>query len=272
MIEYSKLEELVLEVLKNNMENRQFQFQDILNEIAQKKGVKDHPSHPDVLYLNPPPLEPQEAFLVSQIVWDLIVQRVLTVGTLTMHEWPWLSLTEFGKAIIKDSFFLYDPDGYVENVKKLVPNIDNVILQYLQEGARCFKQGIFFASSAMLGAAAEKSILLLLDSIGKAETNSKNITQIKNLLDQPKLPSIFDLVENTCAAVIRAGKIPYKVNEGCIQHLHSFFEMIRVHRNDSVHPKFGQVDKFKIVLSLQGMPAALSVIYNLMNWFHNNKI
>ena len=52
----------------------------------------------------------------------------------------------------------------------------------------------------------------------------------------------------------------------------SLFEMIRVERNDAIHPITGQVNKDKVLLSLQTIPTALESIKKIIEWFGNNSI
>jgi len=92
------------------------------------------------------------------------------------------------------------------------------------------------------------------------------------LLDRPNLPEIFDTIMKTVNSLIKAKSIPYFVHQGCTEHLMSLFEMIRVQRNDAIHPITGQVDRTKVFLSLQTLPTALESINKLIEWFGNNSI
>src|SRR4051812_31962665 len=35
--------------------------------------------------------------LIREIIWDLIIQRVLTIGDFHNHTWPFLTVTEYGR-------------------------------------------------------------------------------------------------------------------------------------------------------------------------------
>jgi len=72
--------------------------------------------------------------------------------------------------------------------------------------------------------------------------------------------------------LIEANKMPYSVHEGNTQHLLSMFEMIRVQRNDAVHPAIGEVNRAKVFLTIQTLPPALEVTYRLIEWFATNQI
>ena len=64
----------------------------------------------------------------------------------------------------------------------------------------------------------------------------------------------------------------YAVHQGCSEHLISLFEMIRVQRNDAVHPTVGDVNRDKVFLTIQTLPTAISCVYKLIEWFKSNEI
>lgn len=123
----------------------------------------------------------------------------------------------------------------------------------------------------MAGAAAEKATLLLLSAICKWTSDPQEKQKCEQLLDKGRLPAIFDKITDTLTALTKSGgPIPYTVHQGCIEHLFSLFEMIRVQRNDAVHPACATVDRTKVFRSLQTMPVALQVVYRLIKWFEES--
>lgn len=221
-----------------------------------------------------PQLHDEDYTAISEIVWDLIVERILTHGMNRNNlEWPWLRLTDHGKAVLSgaNSGF-YDPDEYVNLLVTMAPSVDDVVKQYALESVRAFRQNLLFASAVMIGAASEKSILLLLASIGNAHSNAKTKKIIVDLLDRPRLPTIFDTINDVLQQLVASGTIPYSVHQGSSQHLLSAAEMIRMQRNDAVHPAAGQVNKDKVFLSIQTFPAMLGATYHLIDWFSVNTI
>ena len=91
----------------------------------------------------------------------------------------------------------------------------------------------------MIGAAAEKAILPLLQAITDSISSPSSKSKATQLLDRPNLPEIFDLITKTLNPLIKAKTIPYSVHQGCAEHLLSLFEMICVQRNDAIHPITG---------------------------------
>jgi hypothetical protein len=61
-----------------------------------------------------------------------------------------------------------DVAGYIRHLCSLVPSLDPVIRQYVQEGLGSFERGMYFSAAVMLGAASEKEIYLLGRSLASA--------------------------------------------------------------------------------------------------------
>ncbi len=208
---------------------------------------------------------------IDEMLWDLIIERFVTFGSVDGNaeaRHPFIILTNRGKQLLEgnDPHF-YISDEYVALLEKLAPDVDDITKQYAFEAVRCYRHNLIFSAAVMIGAAAERCILSLLESVASWESDPKKAKTARNLLKSVKLPSIFNLISDTLERAIRDYGMPYSVHEGASSHLISFQEMIRVQRNDAVHPSAGKVSRDSVFLSLQTFPNALSVIYRLANWF-----
>ncbi len=279
MIEKHVLRALVLEVLSHTPKT---QIVSAINDVERLVVERDlFPSSDDCQrldvdyhYYQEKQLNPIDKLTINEIIWDLLIERVVTPGfDASNPNLPFFRLTEFGKDHISQSApHYYDPQGYMEFLKNIVQNLDPVIEQYIVESLNCCRRQLFFASAVMIGAAAEKAILLLLQAITDSMSNPSKERKAVQLLDRPNLPEIFDTIRKTLNPLIKAKTIPYSVHQGCTEHLMSLFEMIRVQRNDAIHPITGQVDRTKVFLSLQTIPTALESINRLIEWFGSNSI
>ncbi len=262
MLDKQILRSLIFEVLKREPDT---QLVNLINAVERLAKQQDLLKSPHFLLSN------EDKSQVIEICWDLIVERIITPGTSRSSDssWPFFRTTPLGNTVIGESLpHYYDPDAYIKYLKNNVQGLDNVIEQYIFEGVNCFKRQLFFASAVMLGAAAEKAVLLLLESMANAVSDPKEKKKIQELLDRPRLPEIFSKIEAILATLIQSNRIPYTVHQGCTEHLLSLFEMVRVQRNDAVHPVVGNVDKAKVFLSLQALPAALEIVYKLIDWLN----
>lgn len=277
MIPYTTLREIILEALLQDPKTQVSNLIDHVGRLAeQKKLIRRSAQHGSIVYSSSYGriLAPDDELNINQIVWDLVTERIITPGIDTNNlEWPWLRLTDFGKSVASDSSTkYYDPDGYIARLQILVPNVDEVIVQYLSEALNCFRQQLFFSASVMCGAAAEKAVLLLLTSTAKYESDAKKKKELEGLLERPNLPRIFESIQSKVDQLIEKKELPYTVHQGSSQHLLSLFEMIRVHRNEAVHPNAGKVTREKIFLSIQTIPEALQVLLRLTDWFNKEDL
>ena len=86
----------------------------------------------------------QDGETEREIVWDLIVARVLTIGMNDAKpNWPWLKVTAYGKKVINSETPVpHDPSGYLGRVREDIPKIDLVIFTYLEESIRTYRSTI----------------------------------------------------------------------------------------------------------------------------------
>ena len=148
-----------------------------------------------------------------------------------------------------------DVDGYMRSLRNLVPNLDSIIEQYIVEGLSSFERRTYFAAAVMVGAAAEKAIYLMADSILGAIKDTARQQKFSKLVEQRRLSALFDSIEDTVRGANNI--IPYPILDGAVSHLMSLFEAIRVQRNDAVHPMNATVSPDSIRLCFHAFPYAL---------------
>ena len=61
------------------------------------------PGGPGINYFSEPRLSHENETDLQEVVWSLIVDRVLTPGADAMNpQWPWLRMTESGRRIVEE--------------------------------------------------------------------------------------------------------------------------------------------------------------------------
>ena len=211
--------------------------------------------------------------LIDEILWDLVIERLVTFGSrrdTAEPRWPFIYLTERGREVASGRPSPYDPDSYIRNLRQRVPNLDDILAQYLLEAAESFRRGLLFGAAVLCGAAAERAVLMLLEAIEAWEPDPTRKAQARSLLDRPRLPGIFTLIDTAVEDAKRNYLMPYAVHQGSDRHLLAFQEIIRVQRNDAVHPAIAAVSKEQVYLLIQTLPAALQVLEGIRQWFIAN--
>jgi hypothetical protein len=165
-----------------------------------------------------------------------------------------------------------DARSYLEFLRQLLPALDTVIMQYIVEALKAFEREAYFATAVMIGAASEKAVYLLADSLVRALKSTARRTALEKALGGRSLFALLDQVRETIDTE-SAGKnapIPYSASEGASAHLASLFEAIRTQRNDAVHPMKGTVSASSVRLLLHSLPSALATTEKLKAWFDAN--
>lgn len=118
-------------------------------------------------------LNAQDKAAVLDVLWGLISERVLMPGDeQSNYNFPLVQVTPFGHKVLSELAPSYhDPSAYMENLKRLLPALDPIVEQYVSEALLSFKRQLVFASAVMIGAAAEKSVLLLLEALLNSVTD-----------------------------------------------------------------------------------------------------
>jgi len=112
--------------------------------------------------------------LAQQVFHELYLERIIISGSgpnsmSHLMDWPFYRVTEYGKKVLETAEYEpHDPDGYLANLRGELPNLDDVILRYLDESLTSFRHGLLLASAVTLGCAAEKAMLLFVEAFGNA--------------------------------------------------------------------------------------------------------
>ena len=210
---------------------------------------------------------------ISQAIIGLIVEQLVTIGAKSgtyEPSWPSIVLTAIGKTWAHEtSVQLRDPDRYGALLKGHAPDIEQATVEYAVEALKCLQQNLLLACAVMIGAAAEREIFRLGRAVLPSLTDQREVKKLDEALERGQLPSLFHGIRVAIARAVESGSLPYKIHQGSVEHLLSFQEMVRVHRNEAVHSGPEPITKEKVFLSLQTLPTALGVIDRLRRWFES---
>jgi hypothetical protein len=211
--------------------------------------------------------------LLLEVIWSLIVQGILVPGLDDSNQaWPFLRLTEYGRRCVEEDRILpHDPDGYLREFQKAIPNADPAIFEYLTESLQCFIHGLNRAAAVMLGGASEKAVLLLIENYTKSIAD--DTTKLRFESEVQKAQSIFRTYElfDKQFSVIRK-RMPKTLTESVDSLLRGVFDLIRNSRNDAGHPASGTfVDRDVVYSHLRLFIPYCERIYGLIGWFETNR-
>ncbi len=268
-IPLSELHSLVLETFKKKPETQYIGLcSDVANLAIEKKIVSNNKQIGSIGGFC---LGDKDEDRVREIIWDLIVERVVTIGINSSNpEWPHLKLTDYGKKIINSSMPVpHDPSGYVNRIKSEIKNLDPIILTYLEESLKTYNINALLSSTIALGCASEKALLLLIESYKNAIQDIEKQTEFKRKTEKRFIKTQFD---NFTKSLRTLQHIPKDITDGLDIELLGLFEMIRNNRNDAGHPTGKSIDKEHAFANLQVFIPYCKKIYQLISYFQSNQI
>lgn len=271
-ISYEQTRSLVIEKLKSAPSGQIVGLHHDIARLAVDRGLT---SKPNMTVMNQP-YEPPAKYKswIEEIIWDLIIEGLVRPGLgdgSSNNGMPWYHVSKYGKTFLNSpSPQPYDPDGYLSIVQS-IPNVDGIILTYLEESLKAFRIHCLLSSVITLGCASEKAILLLIDACENAIGNptdratfvkKTNTISIKRKHDEFK--SILD------SKIVPA--LPREIKENLDNYLTGIFSIIRSHRNDAGHPSGNVVQREHLYAYLTTFPEYLKKVYSLINWLTTNTI
>jgi hypothetical protein len=211
--------------------------------------------------------------LVNEVIWDLIVERVLTVGSDSSNqELPFVRLTEFGAEVVKQQRWSpYDPDEYLKELADKVPKLAKLCEIYIAEALTCFRGGAYLATAVMLGAASEGNVLDLLDRYHAAMANA-GMPEHSGYQDKvQKARSFYEKYQifRRYFDPVRP-KLPGRLVDDWEGQMDGVLNLIRNYRNDAGHPTMTKVERMGAFRTLVLFGHYCERIEQVGDWLESN--
>lgn len=211
--------------------------------------------------------------LMQEVVWQLIIQGVLTPGKDAPNpELPWFRITNYGSRVLQEERFIpHDPSGYLEEVKKVTSRkVGQTSLPYVEEALRCFTSGCNVASIMMLGIAAEAVLLDLCNAMQASlkDPTAKQKFEKLTWVGQ-KHRWVMDTYDELPNAV-KKDKLPGSLR----LTLGSLYDLIRKQRNEIGHPtkQPPEIDRERAYVSFRMFPPFIADVRAFANYCKRNEL
>lgn len=272
-LSHDEVRSIILDSFKSDSSSQYESLCGAVAYLAIQKGIVPNPN-PNNSYMSSVDLhlQEQDKNKVREIIWDLIIERVLTIGMNANNaNWPWLSLTEYGKRVVDSELPVpHDPNGYLERVRNEIPDIDPVIFTYLEESLRTYNINALLSSTVSLGCASERGLLLLIEAYAAAITDPGRKQKFEEKTTGRMIKRQFDEFRKAFSSV--QGSMPANLLDGFDTTLLGVFEIIRNNRNDAGHPTGKTIPKEQAFANLQVFIPYCKKIYQLISFFKSNPI
>lgn len=193
--------------------------------------------------------------IIHEIVWDLIIQRILTFSDQGM---PWLRVTDYGKEVVKNRGITpHDHNGYIANIKAKAPAISELAVDYLYEGLLCFRAGAQRAASVMIGVVSEE---VFSDMARALEAKTEKVILPKTYKPFKQVRRDFEKYFNP----IKIG-LPKSIQDNIDNTLTGIYEVIKRARDDSGHPTGTQITRDEVNANLSVLPLYIERVYKVID-------
>lgn len=233
-------------------------------ELAVKKGLIKNPAYG--LYQFTKKIAQSSHKLITSILWELVIQGILFVESPSSNTY---NITEYGlKVLAAEKPIPHDPEGYLEYLKKEVPNIDSVIYTYISEAVNAYNYRLYLSATTAIGCASEKAFLLLFEAYIGFLPSQKEQDALRSRTNGKQVKKQFEEFRKSFNG--QKGRIENDLVDGIEIDLNSIFEMLRQNRNSTGHPTGKTIPKERVFASLQVFITYCKHIYKLIDFFELN--
>lgn len=214
--------------------------------------------------------------ILQQVVHEFYIEKIIFLGHSPRStgsgawSWPFYRLTQHGQKVVNNTEYQpYDPSGYLSRIKAEIPPIDDVITMYLEECLNCFRSNYLFSAAVMMGCAAEKAMLILVEVFGKAISDpaeQKKYEKETNFwMISRKYQALWKRLEPM------ASGLPNQLGDDLHTILDRVFDLIRTTRNEAGHPKGKKIELETMHANLLLFPSYCKRVYGLIKHFSLGK-
>ena len=208
--------------------------------------------------------------VIPDVFHELYLERIIVPGggafaTRDALNWPFFTVTAHGRAALAETAYTpYDPDGYLARLRTDVPRVDPVIVRHLEEALGCLRHSFRLASAVMLGCAAEKALLLLMESYTDSLGDSR-ARKLRQRMESRGIKRRYD--EFWASFTTGMGDLPSELSDNVEGIIGQTFNLIRETRNDAGHPTGKDVEKEALHTNLILFPTYCKRLYALLSHY-----
>jgi hypothetical protein len=223
------------------------------------------------------PVNDNDAETTQRIFHELYLERILITGASPRSSsygamgWPFYRVTEYGLKVLETQEYVpHDPEGYLARLKTAIPEVDEIILRYLEQALECYRRDLCLAAAVMVGCAAEKALLLLIETFGNALTDGNKKAKYEKETHGRMIGRKYEALWKRLQPL--ANSLPDNLGDDLEVLLNQIFYLIRTTRNDAGHPTGKPVERETVFAELALFPKYCRRVYELIDHFQNNSV
>ncbi len=211
------------------------------------------------------PLAQADKELFLDVFWELFRQGIITLGMDSANKnFPFFRLTRQGREIARGNgvYFFHDVSSYEAAIRHAVPNIHEATLLYAKEAMQAFYAGCILSATVMLGAAAEHTFVLLLETLEQSSQHRATFVSVFKQGSLFRKISQFRRILEQQVSVL-----PPDILEDLGTRFLGIQSIIRESRNESGHPTGKIPNREQTFVLMQLFIPFAKKLYQLMDFY-----
>jgi hypothetical protein len=204
---------------------------------------------------------------VWEALWGLVGDGLVYLDTdgqgSGSDNWRWRLSADGRRASEGRTWEPRDPGGYLDRVRREIPDLDPLVDLYLTEALQSFNRHCYLATSVMLGVAAERAFLIMAQSY--AASSAAGAPAMTKELARPRTNYFALWTEFRKRIEPVRNELPEGLADALT--LDAIADLIRLTRNEAGHPTGRTVDEETARVHLQIAPVYLRKIYLVSDHF-----
>jgi hypothetical protein len=161
----------------------------------------------------------------------------------------------------------FEIERFPQTLTERVPNIDPVIVRFIDEAIRCLKADALLSAAFMLGAASEKAVALLVQSFGESILDQQNRDGFASRINNRTISKRYGEFAS-CYAGCKSKPTEPALAQDLDILIGGTFQFCRITRNEVGHPQIvPDLDRGVIVANLGHFIVYVERVYRLMDHF-----
>lgn len=208
---------------------------------------------------------------VWEAVWGLVADGLVYLDTSGQgsgtDNWQWC-LSADGKRVAQGgSWEPRDPEGYLGRLREQIPDLDELVELYLTEALQAFSARCYLATSVMLGVAAERAFLVMVQSY--AASSMAGAAAMARELQKARTNYFALWIEFRKRIEPIRSDLPDGLADPLT--LDAVADLIRLTRNEAGHPTGRRIDEATARAHLTIAPLYLRKLHQLRAHFDQSR-
>jgi hypothetical protein len=161
---------------------------------------------------------------------------------------------------------------FPEVIRERAPDVDPVIVAFVEEAIRCFQAEAYLAAAFMLGAASERAVNTLIQVYAESMKTSKNKEKFLARINGRMISRKYEEFEKSYAGCQNKPTDATLGNDLDVL-IGNIFQFARITRNEVGHPEIvPDLDKGVLLANLGNFVTYIGRIYGLKKHFRDNGV